>query len=77
MRHRSQNGLCSPSGGLWRRLADIGDCIAPNWQEIYDVLDLNMTIAGAAVSALSVTLASQSGRTTLRMFDPVPRGFVI
>ncbi len=46
-------------------------------RDVYRILDLDIAVTGAAASGLSVTVESHSGLHVLRMFDPVPRGFVI
>lgn len=45
--------------------------------DIYRILGIDIAVAGAATAGLSATIASPGGEQTLRMFDPVPRGFVI
>lgn len=46
-------------------------------RQIYRVLGLDFGVASAPVPGLSVTVESRSGGHVLRMFDPVPRGYVI
>jgi hypothetical protein len=46
-------------------------------QEIYRVLDLEVTVAAGEVPGLSITVESGRGLHAFRMFDPVPQGFVI
>lgn len=45
--------------------------------KIYGVLGVEIPIREAASPALAVTIESGRGRRTLRLFDPVPRGYVI
>ena len=40
-------------------------------------LGLKVTVTEAAAAGVSVTLESSKGRHVLRMFDPVPQGYVI
>jgi hypothetical protein len=41
------------------------------------VLGLDITVTDAVLPGLSATIESRSGQHVLRMFDPVPRGYVI
>jgi hypothetical protein len=46
-------------------------------ESIYRVLGLEIPVTQSASSGLAVTIASNRGQQTLRMFDPTPRGYVI
>jgi hypothetical protein len=45
--------------------------------DLYGILGLNVTVTKAAAPGVSITLESRKGRHVLRMFDPVPKGYVI
>lgn len=66
----------APRGG---RLVKI-EVVSPQAQdlrEIYRVLGIDVEVGAAAKAGLSAIIESGSGRHELRMFDPLPRGFVI
>ena len=66
----------APRGGSFVKM----DVFSPEPQklgDIYRILGLDIAVIRAAVPALSVTVESRSGRNVLRMFEPVPRGYVI
>lgn len=44
---------------------------------IYDVLDIDIPVVKAATPGVEAVLESGRGRTTLRSFAPLPRGYVI
>jgi Glyoxalase-like domain len=46
-------------------------------RDIYQLLGFDIAVARATAPGLSVTVTSRSGLHVLRMFDPVPRGFII
>jgi len=46
-------------------------------RDLYGILGLKVTVTEAAADGVSVTLESSKGRHVLRMFDPVPQGYVI
>jgi len=50
---------------------------AESLRELYATLGLDFIVTKAAAPGLAVTLESRSGRHVLRMFDPVPQGYVI
>lgn len=50
---------------------------AEQLRELYAILGLDFTVTQAEAAGMSITLESRSGRPVLRMFDPVPRGYVI
>jgi hypothetical protein len=45
--------------------------------DLYGILGLNVTVTKAAAPGVSMTLESSKGRHVLRMFEPVPQGYVI
>ena len=45
--------------------------------DLFGILGLNVTVSKAAAPGVSITLESCKGRHVLRMFDPVPQGYVI
>ena len=45
--------------------------------DLYVILGLDISVTKAAAPGVSVTFESRSGRHVLRMFDPVPQGYVI
>lgn len=68
--------LTAPRGGSLVNL----EALSPEPEKlgkIYRSLGLDIAVAHAAAAGLSVTVESRAGRHVLRMFDPVPRGFVI
>jgi hypothetical protein len=66
----------APRGGSLVRL-DVFTPEPEKLTEIYRVLRLDITVTRAVVPAFSATVESRSGRHILRMFDPIPRGYVI
>lgn len=50
---------------------------AEQLRALYAMLGLDFTVTQAEAAGMSITLQSRSGRHVLRMFDPVPRGYVI
>ena len=46
-------------------------------RDLYGILGLKVTVTKAAAPGVSITLESSKGRHVLRMFDPVPKGYVI
>jgi hypothetical protein len=50
---------------------------AAELQRIYKILGLDIQVAQATTASLSAIVTSRSGHHELRMFDPVPRGYVI
>ena len=66
----------APRGGSFARL-EARSPEPEKLRDIYRLLGLDMAVTGAATAGLSVTVESRSGQHVLRMFEPVPRGFVI
>ena len=66
----------APRGGSLASL-DVSSPEPERLQEVYDILGLNVTVAAASTPGLSAIVESRKGPTALRMFDPVPQGFVI
>lgn len=66
----------APRGGNLVNL-EVCSSEAEKLRDLYRILEIDIAVAGAKASGLSVTIASRSGAHVLRMFDPVPRGFVI
>jgi hypothetical protein len=50
---------------------------AEELRDIYGILGLDIIVTKATAPAFSATLESRSGQHVLRMFDPVPLGYVI
>ena len=50
---------------------------AKRLRDLYEVLGIHIPVHEAEASGLSVTLMSTKGPTVLKMFDPVPQGYVI
>ncbi len=46
-------------------------------RKLYEVIGLEIAVTDAVSPGLSATIESGSGTHVLRMFDPVPRGYVI
>jgi hypothetical protein len=66
----------APRGGSLLKL----DVFSPEPEklgDIYRILGLDIPVTRASVPALSAIVESSSGRHVLRMFEPVPRGYVI
>ena len=66
----------APRGGS---LAAI-EVFSPQAEKLYDlygILGLNFAVTRAAAPGVAITLSSRKGRHVLRMFDPVPKGYVI
>lgn len=66
----------APRGGSFVKV----EVISPEpdrLRAIYKVLGLDIPVAKARLAGFCATIESRKGRQNLRMFDPVPRGFVI
>jgi hypothetical protein len=66
----------APRGGSLLKI----DVFSPEPEKlhaIYGVLGLDIAVISAVAPALSAVVEGRSGRHVLRMFDPVPRGYVI
>ena len=50
---------------------------AEELRDLYGILGLDIIVTKATAPAFSATLESRSGQHVLRMFDPVPQGYVI
>ncbi len=66
----------APRGGTLSHV-DVASPDAKGLGAIYAALGLGITVRQAETPELSVTLHSGRGDHVLRMFDPIPRGFVI
>ena len=66
----------APRGGSLVKI-EVVTPVPDRLRGIYKVLGLDITIASAPVAGFCATIDSQKGRQNLRMFNPVPRGFVI
>lgn len=65
----------APGGRL--KSIEVASPDAGKLRELYRLLGLEIGVADAASPALRATIASGKGEHALRMFDPVPRGYVI
>ncbi|HYM99308.1 MAG TPA: hypothetical protein VET25_06160, partial [Aestuariivirgaceae bacterium] len=66
----------APRGGSFVKV----EVISPQpdrLRAIYKVLGLDIPVAKARMAEFCATIESRKGRQNLRMFDPVPRGYVI
>jgi hypothetical protein len=66
----------APRGGHLQSI-EVYSPRAKRLRDLYEVLGIHIPVHEAEVSGLSVTLMSTKGPTVLRMFDPVPQGYVI
>jgi Glyoxalase-like domain len=66
----------APRGGSFIKVEVISPEPDP-LRAIYKVLGLDIPVAKARLAGFCATIESRKGRHNLRMFDPVPRGFVI
>ena len=68
--------MTAPRGGSLTNI-EVFSPGATKLRELYTVLGLDITVTDAPAPGLSATIKSRSGQHVLRMFDPVPRGYVI
>jgi hypothetical protein len=66
----------APRGGSLKSI-EVFSPGAKKLRDLYKVLGLDITVTDAVLPGLSATIESRSGQHVLRMFDPVPRGYVI
>jgi hypothetical protein len=66
----------APRGGSLVKL-DVFSPEPEKLSDIYRILGLDIPVTRASFPALSAIVESHSGRHVLRMFEPVPRGYVI
>lgn len=66
----------APRGGLLVKIEVVSPA-AERLRAIFSIFDLDIAVVGGPVPGFQATVASRKGQQILRMFDPVPRGFVI
>ena len=66
----------APRGGRLVKL-EAGSPEPERLRHIYRILNLDIMVTNAAAPSLSAIVECGSGQQVLRMFDPVPRGYVI
>ena len=66
----------APRGGRLVKIEVVSPA-AERLRAIYSILDLDIAVVSGPTPGFQATVASRNGRYILRMFDPVPRGFVI
>lgn len=66
----------APRGGRLVKMEVVSPA-AERLRAIYGIFDLDISVADGPAPALHATVASRNGQQILRMFDPVPRGYVI
>jgi Glyoxalase-like domain len=66
----------APRGGRLVKI-EVVSPVAERLRALYEIFDLDISVASGPVPELQAIVASRTGQQVLRMFDPVPRGFVI
>ncbi|HUR42678.1 MAG TPA: VOC family protein [Aestuariivirga sp.] len=66
----------APRGGRLKSI-EVFSPEAKKLRKLYDILRLEIAVKEGASPGLAATIASGSGEHVLRMFDPVPQGYVI
>ncbi|MGH6873524.1 MAG: VOC family protein [Aestuariivirgaceae bacterium] len=66
----------APRGGQLVKIEVVSPA-AERLRAIYKIFDLDISVASGPAPGFQATVASMKGQQILRMFDPVPRGFVI
>jgi hypothetical protein len=68
--------MTAPRGGRFAGV-EVFSPQAEKLRDLYGILGLDITVTKAAAPGVAVTLESRSGRHLLRMFGPVPQGYVL
>lgn len=68
--------ISAPRGGSFKSI-EVFSPDAQKLRDLYDALQLDITVTDAALPGLSIAIESTSGPHVLQMFNPVPQGYVI
>ena len=66
----------APRGGRLKSI-EVVSPEAKKLRKLYEILRLEIAVKEGALPSLTATIESRSGEHVLRMFDPVPQGYVI